>query len=137
MQGTQEIWVCSWGREDPLEKVLATHFSILAWEIPWTEDPGGLQSMEWQWDTTECALIQTLTSLRVSNLTPRNHREKSWKNHRVNLDLEQIKPAISLMFSLCYFTRHLACSLKRTSNMEACEPSLGIIPWISVSTSVK
>ena len=35
----------SLGREDPLEKEMATHFSTLAWEIPWTEDPGGLQSM--------------------------------------------------------------------------------------------
>ena len=33
------------GQEDPLEKEMATHCSILAWEIPWTEDPGGLQSM--------------------------------------------------------------------------------------------
>ena len=33
------------GSEDPLEKEMATHSSILAWEIPWTEDPGGLQSM--------------------------------------------------------------------------------------------
>ena len=33
------------GREDPLEKGMATHSSILAWEIPWTEEPGGLQSM--------------------------------------------------------------------------------------------
>ena len=35
----------SLGREDPLEKEMATHFSILAWEISWTEEPGGLQSM--------------------------------------------------------------------------------------------
>ena len=33
------------GQEDPLEKEMATHSSILAWEIPWTEEPGGLQSM--------------------------------------------------------------------------------------------
>ena len=33
------------GRRDPLEKAMATHSSILAWEIPWTEEPGGLQSM--------------------------------------------------------------------------------------------
>ena len=33
------------GQEDPLEKEMATHSSILAWEIPWTEDPGGLKSM--------------------------------------------------------------------------------------------
>ena len=41
----QETWVPSLGREDPLEKEKATHSSILAWRIPWTEEPGGLQSM--------------------------------------------------------------------------------------------
>ena len=40
----QEIQIRSLGREDPLEKEMATHFSILAWRIPWTEEPGGLQS---------------------------------------------------------------------------------------------
>ena len=35
------MWVRSLGREDPLEEETATHFSILAWEIPWTEEPGG------------------------------------------------------------------------------------------------
>ena len=41
----QEAWVCSLGWEDPLEEGMATHSSILAWRIPWTEEPGGLQSM--------------------------------------------------------------------------------------------
>jgi len=40
----QETWVQSLGWEDPLEKGMETHSSILAWEIPWTEEPGGLQS---------------------------------------------------------------------------------------------
>ena len=40
----QETWVRSLGQEDPLEKGMATHSSILAWIIPWTEEPGGLQS---------------------------------------------------------------------------------------------
>ena len=40
-----EIQVQSLDQEDPLEKEMTTHFSILAWEIPWTEEPGGLQSM--------------------------------------------------------------------------------------------
>ena len=40
----QETWVQSLGWEDPLEKEMATHSSILAWRIPWTEGPGGLQS---------------------------------------------------------------------------------------------
>ena len=45
MQETQEMWVQALGQEDPLEKDMATHSSILAWRIPWTEEPGGLQSM--------------------------------------------------------------------------------------------
>ena len=44
----QEIRVQSQGQEDPLEKGKATHSSILAWRIPWTEEPGGLQSTGWQ-----------------------------------------------------------------------------------------
>ena len=41
----QKTWVQSLGQEDPLEKGMATHSSILAWRIPWTEEPGGPQSM--------------------------------------------------------------------------------------------
>ena len=41
----QETWVLSLSQEEPLEKGMATLSSILAWEIPWTEEPGGLQSM--------------------------------------------------------------------------------------------
>ena len=40
-----ETWVWSLGQEDPLEKRMGTHFSVLAWRIPWTEEPGGLQSI--------------------------------------------------------------------------------------------
>ena len=40
----QETWVLFLGQEDPLEKGMATHSSILAWEVPWTEEPGELQS---------------------------------------------------------------------------------------------
>ena len=45
MQGTQEMQFGSLGQENPLEEGLATHSSILARRIPWTEEPGGLQSM--------------------------------------------------------------------------------------------
>ena len=44
MQAMQEAWVLPLGWEDLLEKGMATHSSIPAWEIPWTEEPGGLQS---------------------------------------------------------------------------------------------
>ena len=45
MQEMQEMWAWSLGQEDPLKKELVTLSSILAWEIPWTDEPGGLQSM--------------------------------------------------------------------------------------------
>ena len=45
LPAVQETQVRSLGQEDPLEKEMATHSSILAWEIPWTEEPGGLQSV--------------------------------------------------------------------------------------------
>ena len=44
----QETWVQSLSSEDPLEEGMATHPGILAWEIPWTEEPGGLSSIELQ-----------------------------------------------------------------------------------------
>ena len=43
MQETWEAWVRSLGQEDPLDEAMTTHSSILAWRIPWTEEPGGLQ----------------------------------------------------------------------------------------------
>ena len=48
MQEMQETWVRSLGWEDPLEEGMATHSSTLAWEMPWTEELGGLWSMELQ-----------------------------------------------------------------------------------------
>ena len=48
MPGKQETQVLSLGQKYPLEKEMETHSNILAWEIPWTEEPGGLQSMESQ-----------------------------------------------------------------------------------------
>ena len=55
MQEMQDSWVKSLGQEDSLEKGMAIHSSILAWEIPWTEEPGGLQPM---------GLQKSLTRLR-------------------------------------------------------------------------
>ena len=48
MQKMKEMWVQSLGQEHPLEEGMATHSSILAWEIPWTEEPGRLQSIRSQ-----------------------------------------------------------------------------------------
>ena len=56
LPGMRETWVQSLGQEYPLEKEMATHFSILAWEIPWTEEPGGLQSMRLKRTGHDCTI---------------------------------------------------------------------------------
>ena len=55
MQETEETWVRSLGREDPLEEEMATHSNILAWRIPWTEEAGGRHTVHRvaESDTTE------------------------------------------------------------------------------------
>ena len=53
MQEMQQTWVPSLGWEDPLEEEMATHSSIPAWRIPWTEESGGLQFMESQKSRTQ------------------------------------------------------------------------------------
>ena len=68
----QVLWVQSLGREDPLEEEMATHSSILAWETPWTEESGGLQSMGSlkSWTTTD-----RLNNSRNNKSHPRTHTE--------------------------------------------------------------
>ena len=54
MQEMQKVQAWSVAKEDPLQEGMATHTSILAWKIPWTEEPGGLQSIGWaESDTME------------------------------------------------------------------------------------
>ena len=55
LSAVQKTWVWSLGWEDPLEEGMATHSSIFAWRIPWTEKPGGLQSMGLQRDERDWA----------------------------------------------------------------------------------
>ena len=62
----QEMWVRFLCREDPLEEGMATHSSILAWEIPWTEEPGRLQSMGSQKDTTERLTLSLFQSVKAT-----------------------------------------------------------------------
>ena len=59
----QETWVSSLDQEDPLEKGMATHSSILAWRIPWTEEPDGLQFPK-ELDTTE-QLTHTQANIKL------------------------------------------------------------------------
>ena len=65
----QEMWVRSLGQEDSLEEGMATHYSILAWRIPRTEEPGGLQSKSHkELDTTEVTLTSLFMGLKKSFL---------------------------------------------------------------------
>ena len=64
-----ETWIQYLDCENPLEKGMATHFTILAWEIPWTEEPGGLQSMGSQ---------KSRTSLRLNNNSRYNKGVSTW-----------------------------------------------------------
>ena len=57
----RETWVRSLGWEDPLEKDMATHSSILAWRIPWTEEPGGLESMG-------CEELDTIREVEINHI---------------------------------------------------------------------
>ena len=56
LSAMQKTWVQSLGQEDPLEKRMATHYSILAWKIPWTQESGELQSKGSQRDAFENSL---------------------------------------------------------------------------------
>ena len=63
----QETWVRSLGREDPLEKEMVTHSSILAWEIPWTEEPENPMGRA-AWRATVCGVTKVLdTTQRLHN----------------------------------------------------------------------
>ena len=59
----KETWVQSLGQEDPLEEEVATHSSILSWRIPWTEEPGGLQSVS-PWRCKELGTSEHAHNLR-------------------------------------------------------------------------
>ena len=72
MQETQEKRVQSLGQEDPPEEEMAIHFSILAWEIPWTEEPGGLPSV----------MSQRVSHNRATEHTRLNVMESTAASHR-------------------------------------------------------
>ena len=114
-----ETWVRSLGQEEPLEKEMATHSSILAWRIPWTEEPGGLQSMGSQRVGHDGATSLTFTfavctgereTLRERERS--KEREDGWGMTCVSVDRER-KPDLTAScwlgaqrnrwFSLCLY----------------------------------
>ena len=113
MQEPREMWIQSLSREDPLEKRMATHSSTLAWRIPWTEEPGGLQSTGPQrvghdWRELACTHSVPIAGDRLMSKTPallsRNRHEKSilsrgWeisKGKTSDMPALQTNPSISI-----------------------------------------
>ena len=91
MLQTQVIWVWSLDWEDLLEKAMTTHSSILAWEIPWTEEPGGLQSVGSQsraWLRTHTQLYRNEKTHEkeplVLNLLLKQRKQAKWKTEANN-----------------------------------------------------
>ena len=83
----QETQVQSLGQEDPLEKEMATQTSILAWEIPWTEEPEGLQSMglqeldKTQWLNDNYCYMPGTTQAQVTNMRPPRRMRGEGQTH--------------------------------------------------------
>ena len=87
MQETQ-VWSLGW--EDPLEKGMATHANIIAWRIPWTEDPGGLQSMGLQSRTRLEQLTLSLLFSRLSIFSEQfvKGQVTGWVNSRAKIETQ-------------------------------------------------
>ena len=93
MQETKETQVQSLGRDLPLERGMATHSSILAQRVPWTEEPGGLQSMQSQSQTQLTRLskrIRTFTRSIVTIQRPWTPSHQMRKSKRLQLNLKHI-----------------------------------------------
>ena len=90
----QETWAHFLGREDPLEKGMATHPSILAWRIPWTEEAGGLQSMglqrighDWTTNITKNTRYYNTPISQVKKLRPKEVTGSHWHSRRLLAEL--------------------------------------------------
>ena len=110
-------WVCSLGQEDPLEKEMANHFSIISWEIPWTEEPGGLQFVGSRGVRHDWACIQLYANIfndqhemqKYPNIkitktnTRRNKKSESFILKKLNLQLNTSPQKISM--TRCFYWR--------------------------------
>ena len=141
----QEMWVRSLGWENPLKKEMATHSSILAWRIPWTKEPGGLQSIRTQRVRLSCKLMHILTDIWWFI----RHRF-STDFHIIHLYTCDLRQIISKLFHVTVMmtewseviaerigsqeSEHLDLDSK-LSVFSLCE--ITSLPWASVPSSVK
>ena len=109
MKAIQEMWVRSSSREDPLKKERATHSNIIAWEIPWTEEPGGLQSMGLQ------RVVHDLVTQHMSSI----YKEKWWnQTSERHLYIEQL--TVPFPHTVEYFKIILRIMLEKYPHMCIC-----------------
>ena len=118
-QEPQETWVRSLGWEDPLEEEMATHSSILTWKIPWTEKPGGLQSIGLQRVKTQ--------------LSTHNSHDNSQNAHNIKLTILTIfKCTLQQCYRLKMWYDHQHCpSPERFSSCKT-KISVPIKHWLQV-----
>ena len=117
----QEIRVQSLGQEDPLEKGMATHSSILTWRIPWTEEPGGLQSMASQRVRYDRVTNMFTSTVKGALLQMPSHKPKfslAWKeNDYFHLNLAWHQHFLLLWFwDCCFLCQFLIIHLESWDN---------------------
>ena len=107
MQVRQEMWVQSLGQEDPLEKEMATHSSIFAWRIPWTEEPCGLPFMgsqrvvhDWAAKTT---IVFTLISFILEQFRTQKNKERCNLLYLLNFPKTDNGFFLVMLYGLSFF----------------------------------
>ena len=136
-----EIWVQSLGWEDPRERAMATHSSILAWRTLWTEESGGLQSVESQSDTTEQLTLFHFSRLIYVHLGNLGLLIYLWPKPAVKLVLTQGKPRNTFMpkhFPLpCHLCRQPSWGRKYTGTDNLSEQFLYSLQSRSLLTGLE
>ena len=118
----QETWVLSLGWEEPLEEDMATHSSILAWRIPWTEEPGGLQSMaservghDWVTkpstahislyiDVCVCVCVRKREREQARENESERRREREREREKVPRELDRMNRLLKKVKNNCFIT---------------------------------
>ena len=117
----QEIWVQSLGWEDPLEKEMATHSSILAWRISWTEEPGGLQSTGSQSRTQQSYFTFTVILVHVLQIFKKSNYYTQSVQHSDKLVLFLIEQAY---FYCSKYVTHLVIYIFQCYSLKSSHPCL-------------
>ena len=127
----QETWVGPLGREDPLEKGMATHSSTFAWRIPWTEEPGRLQSMglqrvRYDWATNTFSFVSWCLGSRWRYLLERSYWPKCLK-------LSELSTCLTFLLLIVPQQPHSGATPLREVlvlvKIVACNVSLSLYSW--------